>query len=439
MIESHIYNFITDHKLRNKTVIVGFSGGFDSMCLIHALNKISDKLGLNIIAAHFNHNWRGEKSKLEQAYCKEFCDGLGITFFTETAPDDTKKTETIARELRYEFFERVKKEYNTDIVITAHNYNDNAETLIYRIAKGTGLKGLKGIAKVRDNYYRPLLEISRDEIEDYCEKNGLRPNNDESNKNTIYKRNLIRHEVLPLLKKINPNVVGAINNLARVTECELEILDEYIKKIRSEICDNNVILTREFAKLSKNVQQKIIYDYIYDSEADYDYRLIENAVKFLNRSISGGKISKFSLTKDCWLYVDSRVIEIIKRGAKNELELPITGCGEYCLNDKVIEIDDYQIPAQTTDETCVYVDLGTSKNLLLRTRRDGDIIHPLGAQGKMKLKKYLMSKKIPQHKRDDLLLVCDDNEVLWVAGVGLSEKIKTTTVSTHRLKIRENK
>lgn len=437
MIESQLKNFIKQYNLNNKTVIIGFSGGFDSMCLLFALNKIKEEYGISLVGAHYNHNWRGEIAKTEQIKCEEFCKNFGIEFYTETASIDTKKNETVAREQRYEFFERAQKKYNTDVVFTAHNLNDNAETIIYRIAKGTGLTGLKGIQKKRDNYYRPLLDVSREEIEQYCKKNDLTPNNDNSNNNTVHKRNLIRHEILPLLEDINPNAIRAINNLSKITQCELYILNEYISSIKKDVLQDSKILTKKYKILSQNLQQKIIYDYIYNSEVDYDFKLIENATNFLINSIKDKKIAKFSLDKDHFLYVDSKTIEIIKQTEKNQEVVKITGSGDYEYNDKVIHINECNEPAQITDNSTVFVDLTGHNNLTLRTRKDGDIIQPLGFNGTMKLKKYLMSKKIPQYKRDGLILLCDENEVLWVAGIGLSEKIKTTKTSTHKLQIKE--
>lgn len=437
MINSHIINFIKKYQLQDKTIIVGFSGGFDSSCLIYALNRIKNEFNLKIIGAHYNHNWRGEIAKQEQENCKRFCENLEIEFYTETAPENIKKNETEARELRYKFFEHVQEKFNTNIVFTAHNFNDNAETLVYRIAKGTGLVGLKGILEKRDNYYRPLLEISREDIENYCKENNLNPNNDNSNNDTIHKRNLIRHDILPLFKEINTNTVSAINNLSKVAQCELDILDEYIKTIKKDIQKDGKILTKKFKNLSKNLQQKIIYDYIYNSDADYDYKLIENAVIFLNNSIENKKIAKFSLTKDLFLYVDSKTIEIIKTEIKNNNIVEINELKEYEFNDNVFKIEECLEGVNIdSNEDCVNVDLSEQDKLYLRTRRDGDIIQPLGSTGTMKLKKYLMSKKIPQHKRDKLLLLCNKDEVLWVCGVGLNDKIKTKTISTHKLQIR---
>ena len=437
MIDSCIKKFIEKYSLQNKTIIVGFSGGYDSTCLLYSLNNLKKEYNLELVGVHYNHNWRGKTAEEEQKNCNKFCEKLGIKFYTETAPVDTQKNETVAREQRYKFFENAMNKYNTDIVFTAHNYNDNAETLIYRIAKGTGLTGLKGILEKRGNYYRPLLSIQRKDIEKYCKDNGLEPNNDLSNNDTIHKRNLIRHKILPLLEEINPNVIKALNNLSKVTECELDILDSYINSIKNKVYSNGKIITKEFKKLDKNLAQKIIYEYIYNSEIDYDYRLIENATNFLINAINLDKISKFSLTKDRWLYVDKNTIEIIKSTKKNNEIINIINDGEYVYNDKIFCIKSIIEPLKISkDESNVLVDLSKYKKLTLRTRKDGDIIQPLGSSGKMKLKKYLMSKHIPQYKRDDLILLCDENEVLWVAGVGLSDKIKVKELSSHNLEIK---
>ena len=242
---------------------------------------------------------------------------------------------------------------------------------------------------------------------------------------------------MPIFEKINTNTVSAINNLSKVTQCELDILDEYIESVKKETQKDGKIVTKKFKNLSKNLQQKIIYDYIYNSEVDYDYKLIENAVQFLNNSIENQKIAKFSLTKDVFLYVDSQTIEIIKTEIKNDDVIKIKELKTYEFDNNVFEINKCSEKAtKNSDETCVNVDLSEQKELYLRTRRDGDIIQPLGSTGTMKLKKYLMSKKIPQHKRDKLLLLCNKNEVLWVCVIGISDKIKTKTISTHKLQIR---
>ncbi len=435
-MQNKISEFIERYKLSDKTLLVGFSGGFDSMCLLDVLSNLKQKYNLHLVACHYNHNWRGETAKREQENCRRFCAEKNIEFYTETAPDDIKKNETEARELRYDFFYRALKKFGADAVLTAHNFDDNAETILYRIAKGTGIVGLKGILPNRDCFYRPLINITRAEIEKYCRENGLSPNNDDSNKDRVHKRNLIRHDILPLLEKINPDVKKALNSLGQIAVSESEIIDEYIGEISKDLFDEDKIKTPLFAKLSDPVKQKVIYNLIYESEYDYTMDTILNVCRFIEDTIAENKPSKYSLGADAWIYADSNIIEIISKSEKSQEVVKIVSDGEYTTGGAKFEIEGTNIFEKTEDENTAFVDLSGYENLFLRTRRDGDIIQPLGSAGRMKLKKYLMAKKIPQHKRDNLLLLTDENEVLWVAGVGLSDKIKTTDKPTHKISIK---
>ena len=168
MIKDCVEKFINKYNLTG-TFIVAFSGGYDSMCLLDVLSKISD----DIVAVHLNHNWRGEESRQEEQNCREFANHANIKYYTETLSDDIEKTETAAREARYEFLKKCAKKFNSNIVFTAHNYDDNAETVLYRIIKGTGTIGLQGILEHRDIFYRPLLKTSRTEIEKNIKDNKL--------------------------------------------------------------------------------------------------------------------------------------------------------------------------------------------------------------------------------------------------------------------------
>src|SRR5574344_301352 len=171
--------FLKKYKLeKQKKILVAFSGGVDSMCLADILAKLSSKYNFKVILIHLNHNWRGIESKQEEENAKDFAKSKNIEFYSETLPIDTPHTETAARELRYEFFENCAKKFNSKTVLTAHNANDNAETILYRITKGTGIIGLCGIREQRDIFYRPLLTVERKDIENYCKLNNLTPNID---------------------------------------------------------------------------------------------------------------------------------------------------------------------------------------------------------------------------------------------------------------------
>lgn len=431
-----VLKFTDDYSLNNKTVVVAFSGGYDSMCLLDILNNISEIKHIKLIAAHYNHNWRGEESEREQNHCREFCQAKGIEYYTETAPSDVKKTEAVARDLRYDFLQRAAQKYAADAVVTAHNYDDNAETILYRIIKGTGVVGLKGIAPKRDIYYRPLINVRRSEIEEYCRANGLEPNKDSSNENIKYKRNLIRKQILPLMEEINPEIKKTLTSLGAVAESELNIADEYIASVSDKLfCDGKIILSF-YSEMSTAMKKKIIYHTLYDAGIEYDYTKISNIYDYIEKQIYLNCKGKCSLSNDVWLLVGDKYIELIRASEIIKDEISLVSEGEYELNGIKFVMEKADNREQTPDEYSAYVDLSAYSDIVLRTRRDGDYIYPLGLGGKMKLKKYLNQKKIPQHKRDGLVMLASGSEILWVGGVGVSDKIKVIGKPTNKISVK---
>ena len=398
MISERVKIFIEKYNLK-EPFLVAFSGGYDSMCLLNVLYELKHK----VVAIHLNHNWRGEESFKEEINCKNFAKSLGIQFYSETLSDDIAHTETAAREARYDFFERCAKKFKSNVIFTAHNLNDNAETVLYRIIKGTGPTGLQGISEKRDIYYRPLLSTTREEIEDYCNQKALKPNNDSSNKNIKYKRNLIREKILPIMKEINPNVIRAINSLS---ELSCENLESLKYKIRQMLIDNNI---------------------------DYDRKKIEDVLEFYkkNSSSKSGKI--MSLSDKLLLFVNNKEAKVISKSEKSFESITINKEGEYKFADHVYSIkkiaeDIKQFPKDSEMKAIISID---RIDFTLRFRRDGDVISPLGVKGTQKLKKYLNEKKIPNYKKDSIPLLCSGNDVLWVCGYGISDKIKVNDKPTH--------
>ncbi len=429
-IKNKVVYFLDKYNLlnTNEPVLLAFSGGYDSMCLL----DICKKLALNITAIHLNHNWRGEESKNEEENCRRFCTEKGINFYSETLPSDVAQTETAARTARYEFFKKCADKFSSKAVLTAHNANDNAETLIYRITKGTGIAGLSGINEVREIYYRPLLCVKREDIEKYCLKNNLTPNSDSSNNNTKYKRNLIRHEVLPVLRKINAETVKSINSLSELAIMDNEIVELYLKSL------DKPYSTKNFITYPISVKSRLCYNLFIENKLDYDREKILRVINFIekNRDSKSGKI--LSLNSNLHLFVSEKEIEIVKIPIKDKTEAKISKCGKYEFEDKIFIIEEFR--EKITDfpndrERIAYVNLNGIKELSIRYRNDGDRIKPLGCNGTQKLKKYLNEKKIPQHKKDKLLLLASNKEVLWIPTIGLSDKIKVVTTPTHVLKL----
>lgn len=446
MIE-RVKKFLKQYKLHNKTIIVGFSGGYDSMCLLDILyniKQIDEFEEMKVIAAHFNHNWRGDESMQEQEVCRIFASAKGFEFYSKIADPRIKKTENDARIARYEFFEEALEEYDADAVFTAHNKDDNAETILYRIIKGTGIIGLKGIAEKRKYFYRPLLNTFRSEILDYCIKNNLSPNQDSSNNNIIYKRNYLRINVLPALERINENVKEALNTLSKIANSDNEIIEEYLTMIRPNVFNGDRIDSQKYKTLSLPVQKRLLHEYIQTLGLDYDYKKVMEIHSFIESNINMRNGATISLASAMWLYADDKKIEPIPSRTNGEtpetIDFVIDSCGEFQIGSRRLIISKYidnelfVFPESTSN--FAYVDLSKIEfPLKLRTRKDGDVINPLGMTGSMKLKKYLNAKGVSRHNRDRIPLITNDKEVLWVVGVGLSSKIGVKEKPTHIIEL----
>ena len=431
MIKDTVELFLEKYKLLKpkNNIIVAFSGGFDSMCLLHIMISLAKKYKLNVIAIHLNHGWRGKESDAEEIVCKNFASE--ITFYSEKLPKSIPHTETAAREARYEFFEKCAEKFKSKVVLTAHNANDNAETIYYRLMKGTGITGLEGIQEHRDIYYRPLLQIYRNEIENYCKKHNLKPNNDSSNSNNEYMRNKIRNEIFPLLKKDFPNIEKNLNSLAGSAKAVNKIINDQILPLEK-------YSTKEFIKLDENIRSTVVHRFLRDENLDYDKNKINNLLDFIveNKNSKSGKT--VSLTKDLWLFVNSKEIKKIDKKNPDNFEIEIKKEGTYKINDLIFKISKTnKIPQKYPKDTdyTAYTEL-SKINFVLRNRLDGDIIQPFGMSGRQKLKKYLNCKKIPKHERNNLPFLCQNNEILWAPGIGISDKIKVKTKPTHILKIK---
>ena len=288
-----------------------------------------------------------------------------------------------------------------------------------------------------------LGDITRDEIDEYCQDNNLIPNNDSSNENVKYKRNFIRHKLIPMAEEINENVLDSLTSLARVAADESGIIDEYMHYVKSVVMVNDSIVTERYINMSPAVKRKLIYDLVTSQNLEYDSAKIYDIYNFIEQNYSSTSGIKMSLSSGLWLYVSSKIIELVVKTPKLEDEVLVRLEGSYEIGDYIFEIETYtgeDITSFPPDNSfTAYINLeGVDLDFVLRTRKDGDVINPLGMSGSMKLKKYLISKSVPQHKKDDLILLCNhDNEVLWVAGLGLSNKIQVTDKPTHKITLRK--
>ncbi len=239
MIEKEVLSTIKKYNMikEGDKVVIGVSGGPDSITLLNVLNKFKEKLNIKIYVAHINHSIRKEADE-ETEYVREFCKKIGVEFFFKKidVEQEAKKlkigTEEAGRNIRYAFFEEVAKKVGANKIATAHNSNDNAETVLMNIIRGTSISGLKGIEKMRDNkFIRPLIEITRDKIEEYCKIENLNPRYDKSNKENVYTRNKVRNLLIPYIQKeFNPNIIEGINRLSNIATEEERFLNSLVEE-----------------------------------------------------------------------------------------------------------------------------------------------------------------------------------------------------------------
>lgn len=270
-LEQKVLQTISEYELieKNDKIIIGVSGGPDSMCLLDCLFCLKDELKIQIYVAHINHMLRKE-AKEETKYVQEFCDKINVPVFVKyadinkMAKDNKMGTEEMGRKVRYEFFNEVAKKVDANKIATAHNSNDNAETVLMNLIRGSGTSGLKGIDIKNGYYIRPLRQCDRIEIEKYCQKRKLNPKIDSSNLEKIYTRNKIRLELIPYLQKeFNPNIINSLNNLSNIAREENDYFNKTANKVYETLKigenEKEIILDlKKFNDVPKVIKQKTI-------------------------------------------------------------------------------------------------------------------------------------------------------------------------------------
>lgn len=308
MLKEQVIDTIKKYNLikENDSIVIGVSGGPDSICLLHILNEIKNELNFKIYVAHINHMIR-EEADSETEYVKEFCKNLGIECYikridvVEIANNLKRGTEETGRQIRYEFFNEILEKTNSNKIATAHNNNDKVETILMNILRGSGTSGLKGIEAIRDDkYIRPLINTSREEIEEYCETNKLGPKIDKSNNENIYTRNKIRNIVIPYIKReFNPNIIKTINRLSEVANEENEYLNKVTEnefnKLLLEKANNSYVLNlKAFNKLELVIKRRVILytiNELLSSTTGIEKVNIDDIIKLCNNNIGNKYLS----------------------------------------------------------------------------------------------------------------------------------------------------
>ena len=436
---------IERYKLLNKEdrVVAAVSGGPDSTALLVALAQIASLLDFSIIVAHFNHGLRGAKSDEDEKYSQELAKKMGLIFVSGKMDQKPRQKgespEDFYRQQRYQFLNKVAEDYNAQKIALGHNIQDQAETVLLNLLRGSGLEGLKGILPMREwKFIRPLIEVSRGEIIAFLSEAGISYCQDSSNESKIYLRNKIRFELIPYLKeKFNPRIE---ENLAQMAEI-LRQDDEYIRNSVQEALKSTYIQNQSNRIISLNIE------YIKGLAPAIRSRLFKKILESLNPEKNGFSFSNIKALE--------RLAQVTESGKRISIPLGIEAKREY--DSLILERDkiclkqvDYEYPVnipgiihvKETNRTIsiektfrdkidqhnknkVYLDLDKIQQpVILRNRRDGDRFQPLGMKGRQKIKSLFINQKIPRNKRNEVMLLVDRNSVIWIENIHLSERVK---------------
>lgn len=464
MVENKLLNSVKSRIVKSKLIeegnhiIVGLSGGPDSVCLFHILVMLSREIGFTVSAVHVNHKFREGTAEQDQAYVEKLCREMGIEIESSVydckllAREKGMSSEEAGRWARYDAFYKMGKmvmargqgqtQSLTGVKIAlAHNRNDQAETILMRILRGTGTDGLAGMEYIREGesgmyIIRPILDIDRYEIEEYCRENRLSPRYDETNEQAIYTRNKLRLELVPLLQnKYNPNILEALNRLGKIAGEDRDYFQQKVDEVIAggAILPNGMMFSLEELKgLHISVRMRVIKRVLgmlgleqglttahmeginsvlmgerdsagLDLPGNCGFAISYGQVRFFDSSPEAmGYISKEELKKNLEVSIVSRTEDM-----KDFRLLGENGKKRYAALDlkKIVKDEDGRSPAEL---------------LQIRYRREGDWIRPLGMKGRKKLQDIFVDEKVYREKRDLVPLVCMGSEVIWIVGDDVS-------------------
>ncbi len=425
--------YIKDNKLikKDERVLMAVSGGIDSMVMADLFLKAGIETGI----AHCNFCLRGKEADKDEALVRNYAEENNIIFFSKRI--DTKGYATMkgisiqmaARELRYSWFDDIMNEKVFNLTALAHNLNDNIETMLINLTRGTGITGLTGMKPSAGRIIRPLLFATRSEIEAYCKENIIAYREDRSNAETKYTRNKIRHKVIPELKAINPSVEATLNETAQRLSAVKDIISQFTEEIK-----NRVISERDNNKI---VNIRLLHPYLSNSTLIFEllkpFGITDTTLKNLFTIIEGKSGKR--------IYTISHMIlknrnELIISGLKESLNVfyeiqNIAGLKKipFIVSADIISMSgNYNIPAD--NDTACLDSLKVSFPLIIRNWQPGDYFYPLGMTQKKKLSDYFVDRKYSIIDKEKRLIMESSGDIIWIIGDRIDNRFKITQ-STH--------
>jgi tRNA(Ile)-lysidine synthase len=453
-LEQRVLGFIQEHHLvpSEKTLLVAVSGGPDSVCLLHILAALQNKLGVKLHVAHLDHQLRGAESQADAHYVSNLTHQLGIPATIEERDVKSYQArerlslEEAAREMRYSFLAEVAKSIGTSQVATGHTIDDHIETVLMHLIRGTGTTGLRGLQPITQwrsvqtgdiiTVIRPLIQVSREETVDYCHNHDFKPRLDATNLSLLPLRNRIRFQLLPLLMSYNPRVAEALLRTARIAGDDLAFLDTEISRLWDRVArkqDSMIIFDKErLLELPSALQRHLLRTAIgklLGTLKDIETRHIEGIMAALSRP-AGRRISLpegliFTIEYDRYLLAPK--VAVLSPFPILKGEFPLRALGKTLLPGWHIEaviINREQVTENETEFTA-YLDLDkTGNNLLVRSRQTADRFQPLGLRQPKKLGEFMIDARIPRSWRQRIPIVCSPEQIIWVVGWRIDERVK---------------
>lgn len=416
-------------------ILAGLSGGADSVSLVLLLKK----LGYDVYAIHINHNLRGEESMRDERFCEEFCKTHNISYAKKSVDvmkycnENGLSVETGAREIRYKIFDEYAKGCK---IATAHNADDCLETALFNLSRGTGIKGICGIPAVRDNIIRPLIEVSRAEIEEFLISEKQSYVVDSSNLSNDYSRNKIRHGAVAVLREINS---GLIDNYLRLRE-NLEADNDYLTNQSNQILENIKVdggyEVFKLADIHKAIKNRIYCEILNENNIEVSQTKVETLE---NLRIASGKVN---IANNRYVICQNGFLSFIKKAEPvEEIRIPISINDKYLFFDRqiLLEMKENSIHGNNINSffTIPVMDCDKIKGgIYLRNRRAGDEIK-LAGRGFTSSVKKLLNENISAEKRDKLAFLEDEEGLIFVEGFGPAQRVccDTQTQSVIEIKI----
>jgi len=424
-----------DYKLpflKDAKLLLAISGGIDSVVLAHLCLQSQ----LNIALAHCNFNLRDKESDGDEDFVLQLAEDWDMEVFIENfdtqqyANDYKRSIQMAARELRYNWFVELGEQMGFDYVLTAHHADDNLETFLINFTRGTGLEGLTGIPEINGEFIRPLLPFSRAEIESYAKDNRLSWREDASNASRKYLRNKLRHEVIPILKEINPSLLQSFQSTINNLQESQAIVDESVNDFLEQALDLPDEHHAKF-KISEFKKKNNPKAYLFEVFKDFGFTEWNDVYHLLDAQPGKQVFSeRWRLVKDRDFLLlseikDEVVTEISITENENKVKTPFGN----------LFLEDVESISETSKNT-IYVDKRLLQfPLTLRKPKEGDVFYPLGMNGKKKLSKYFKDEKLSLLDKENTWLLCSGNAIVWVIGKRPDNRFKVTSDTEDILKI----